>query len=70
MARVVKDYMKEPVRLTFGSTRSRHAAFGCRPSKCPSDRKMEVLQRLIAKERADAGFRAYQARNRSDRREP
>ena len=50
MVRVVKDYMKEPVRLTFGSTLKPHENVRVQAFEVPVDRKMELLQRLLAKE--------------------
>ena len=50
MVRVVKDYMKEPVRLTFGSTLKPHENVRVQAFEVAVDRKMELLQRLLAKE--------------------
>jgi len=50
MVRVVKDYMKDPVRLSFGSTLKPHENVRVQAFEVPMDRKMELLQRLLAKE--------------------
>jgi ATP-dependent RNA helicase RhlE len=50
MVHVVKDYMKEPVRLTFGSTLKPHENVRVQAFEVAMDRKMELLQRLLAKE--------------------
>jgi ATP-dependent RNA helicase RhlE len=50
MVRVVKDYMKDPVRLSFGSTLKPHENVRVQAFEVAIDRKMELLQRLLAKE--------------------
>jgi ATP-dependent RNA helicase RhlE len=50
MVRVVKDYMRDPVRLTFGSTLKPHENVRVQAFEVALDRKMELLQRLLAKE--------------------
>ncbi len=50
MVRVVKDYMKEPVRLSFGSTLKPCENVRVQAFEVAMDRKMELLQRLLAKE--------------------
>ena len=50
MVRVVKDYMKEPVRLSFGSTLKPSENVRVQAFEVQLDRKMELLQRLLAKE--------------------
>ena len=50
MVRVVKDYMKEPVRLSFGSTLKPSENVRVQAFEVAVDRKMELLQRLLAKE--------------------
>src|ERR1700676_2333657 len=50
MIRVVKDYMKEPVRLSFGSTLKPSENVRVQAFEVAMDRKMELLQRLLAKE--------------------
>jgi ATP-dependent RNA helicase RhlE len=46
----VKDYMKEPVRLSFGSTLKPSENVRVQAFEVAMDRKMELLQRLLAKE--------------------
>src|ERR1700686_86982 len=50
MVRVVKDYMREPVRLSFGSTLKPSENVRVQAFEVAMDRKMELLQRLLAKE--------------------
>jgi len=50
MVRVVKDYMKDPVRLSFGSTLKPSENVRVQAFEVAMDRKMELLQRLLAKE--------------------
>jgi ATP-dependent RNA helicase RhlE len=50
MIRVVKDYMKDPVRLSFGSTLKPSENVRVQAFEVAMDRKMELLQRLLAKE--------------------
>jgi ATP-dependent RNA helicase RhlE len=50
MVRVVKDYMKDPVRVSFGSTLKPHENVRVQAFEVAVDRKMELLQRLLAKE--------------------
>jgi ATP-dependent RNA helicase RhlE len=50
MVRVVKDYMKDPVRLSFGSTLKPHENVRVQAFEVPMDRKMDLLQKLLAKE--------------------
>ena len=48
---LVKDYMKNPVRLAFGSAlKPSENVRVSRHSKSPRDRKLPLLQRLLAKE--------------------
>ena len=48
MIQAVKDYMKEPVRLTFGSTLKPHENVRVQAFEVAVDRKMELLQRLAS----------------------
>jgi len=50
MARVVKDYMRNAVRLTFGSTSKPSDSVKIQAYEVAADRKMEMLQRLISKD--------------------
>ena len=50
MVRVVKDYMKEPVRLTFGSTSKPSESVRVQAYEVTADRKQELLQRLLSNE--------------------
>jgi ATP-dependent RNA helicase RhlE len=50
MARVVKDYMRNAVRLTFGSTSKPSDSVKIQGYEVAADRKMEMLQRLISRE--------------------
>ena len=50
MVRVVKDYMKEPVRLSFGSTLKPSESVRVQAFEVSVDRKQELLQRLLNKE--------------------
>src|ERR1700719_324925 len=50
MIRVVKDYMKDPVRLSFGSTLKPSENVRVQAFEVAMDRKMDLLQRLLAKE--------------------
>ena len=50
MVRVVKDYMRDPVRLSFGSTLKPSENVRVQAFEVAMDRKMELLQRLLAKE--------------------
>ena len=50
MIRVVKDYMKDPVRLSFGSTLKPCENVRVQAFEVAVDRKQELLQRLLAKE--------------------
>jgi ATP-dependent RNA helicase RhlE len=50
MVRVVKDYMKDPVRLSFGSTLKPCENVRVQAFEVAVDRKQELLQRLLAKE--------------------
>lgn len=47
---LVKDYMKSPVRLAFGSTLKVSENVRIQAFEVSSDRKQEMLQRLLAKE--------------------
>jgi ATP-dependent RNA helicase RhlE len=50
MARVVKDYLRNPVRLTFGSTSKPSENVRVQAFEVAMDRKQEMLQRLLTKE--------------------
>jgi ATP-dependent RNA helicase RhlE len=50
MARVVKDYMRSAVRLSFGSTSKPSDSVRVQAYEVPMDRKMDILQRLLGKE--------------------
>jgi ATP-dependent RNA helicase RhlE len=50
MARVVKDYMRNAVRLSFGSTSKPSDSVRVQAYEVPTDRKMDILQRLLGKE--------------------
>ena len=50
MARVVKDYLRNAVRLSFGSTSKPSENVRIQAFEVPMDRKQEMLQRLLAKE--------------------
>ena len=50
MARVVKDYMRNAVRLSFGSTSKPAENVRMQTFEVALDRKQEMLQRLLAKE--------------------
>jgi ATP-dependent RNA helicase RhlE len=50
MARVVKDYMRSAVRLSFGSTSKPSENVRVQAYEVPMDRKMDILQRLLGKE--------------------
>jgi ATP-dependent RNA helicase RhlE len=50
MVRVVKDYMRDPVRLSFGSTLKPHENVRVQAFEVATDRKMDLLQRLLTKE--------------------
>jgi ATP-dependent RNA helicase RhlE len=50
VAHLVKDYLRHPVRLAFGSTLKPHENVRIQAFEVPTDRKQEVLQRLLAKE--------------------
>jgi ATP-dependent RNA helicase RhlE len=50
VAHLVKDYMKSPVRLAFGSTLKPAENVRLQAFEVMSDRKQETLQRLLAKE--------------------
>jgi ATP-dependent RNA helicase RhlE len=47
---LVKDYMKSPVRLAFGSTLKPNENVRIQAFEVAGDRKQEMLQRLLAKE--------------------
>src|SRR5579862_4871536 len=47
---LVKDYMKSPVRLAFGSTLKPNENVRIQAFEVAADRKQEMLQRLLAKE--------------------
>ena len=47
---LVKDYMKSPVRLAFGSTSKPNENVKIQAFEIAADRKQELLQRLLAKE--------------------
>ena len=50
MARVVKDYLRNPVRLSFGSTSKPSENVRIQAFEVAVDGKQEMLQRLLAKE--------------------
>src|SRR2546430_1235846 len=50
MARVVKDYLRNAVRLSFGSTSKHSENVRIQAFEVAIDRKQEMLQRLLAKE--------------------
>src|SRR5437773_8025185 len=50
MARVVKDYLRNAVRLSFGSTSKPSENVRIQAFEVAMDRKQEMLQRLLAKE--------------------
>ena len=62
---LVKDYMKSPVRLAFGSSLKPSENVRMQAIEVSSDRKQESLQRLLLKEkRTSAGVRTHETRNR------
>src|SRR6195256_6005470 len=50
MARIVKDYLRSAVRLSFGSTSKPSENVRVQAFEVAMDRKQEMLQRLLAKE--------------------
>src|SRR5258708_5517936 len=50
MARIVKDYLRNAVRLSFGSTSKPSENVRIQAFEVAMDRKQEMLQRLLAKE--------------------
>jgi len=50
MTRIVKDYLRNPVRLAFGSTSKPAENVRMQAIEVAVDRKQETLQRLLAKE--------------------
>ena len=50
VAHLVKDYLRNPVRLAFGSTLKPSENVRMQAFEVSADRKQEVLQRLLAKE--------------------
>jgi ATP-dependent RNA helicase RhlE len=50
MARVVKDYLRNAVRLSFGSTSKPSENVRVQAFEVATDRKQEMLQRLLARE--------------------
>src|SRR5271167_1915768 len=50
MTRIVKDYLREPVRLAFGSTLKPSENVRVQAFEVAVDRKQQVLQSLLAKE--------------------
>src|SRR5207245_2862810 len=50
MARIVKDYLRSAVRLSFGSTSKPSENVRIQAFEVAMDRKQEMLQRLLAKE--------------------
>jgi len=50
MIRIVKDYLRNPVRLAFGSTLKPSENVRMQAFEVPVDRKQQVLQSLLAKE--------------------
>jgi ATP-dependent RNA helicase RhlE len=50
VAHLVKDYLKSPVRLTFGSTLKPSENVRLQAFEVPADRKIEMLKKLLAKE--------------------
>src|SRR5256712_5388840 len=51
MARIVKDYLRNAVRLSFGSTSKPSENVRIQAFEVAMDRKQEMLQRLLAKEK-------------------
>jgi ATP-dependent RNA helicase RhlE len=51
MARIVKDYLRNAVRLSFGSTSKPSENVRIQAFEVAADRKQEMLQRLLAKEK-------------------
>ena len=49
-ARLVNDYMREPVRLKFGSQSKPSESVRIQAFEVPADRKQEALERLLSKE--------------------
>ncbi len=49
-ARLVNDYMREPVRLSFGSQSKPSESVRIQAFEVPADRKQEALERLLSKE--------------------
>ena len=49
-ARLVNDYMREPVRLSFGSQSKPAESVRIQAFEVPADRKQEALERLLSKE--------------------
>jgi len=54
MTRIVKDYLRNAVRLSFGSTSKPSENVRVQAFEVAMDRKQEMLQRLLAKERESA----------------
>jgi ATP-dependent RNA helicase RhlE len=50
VAHLVKDYLKSPVRLTFGSTLKPSENVKLQAFEVPADRKIEMLKKLLSKE--------------------
>jgi ATP-dependent RNA helicase RhlE len=50
MTRIVKDYLRNPVRLSFGSTSKPSESVRVQAFEVAINRKQEMLQRLLAKE--------------------
>jgi len=50
VAHLVKDYLKSPVRLTFGSTLKPSENVKLQTFEVPADRKIEMLKKLLSKE--------------------
>src|SRR5260370_33635296 len=50
MARIVKNYLRDAVRLSFGSTSKPSENVRVQAFEVAVDRKQEMLQRLLAKE--------------------
>ena len=50
VAHLVKDYLKSPMRLTFGSTLKPSENVRLQAFEVPADRKIEMLKKLLSKE--------------------
>ena len=66
VAHLVNDYMKNPVRLAFGSTLKPSENVRLQAFEVTPDRKQDVLQHLLTSEsRPVPRLRAHQARSRA-----